>query len=170
MTGTVPDSSVPSAEPDGSARHGPAGIVTRVLAAAVDVAVVAAMLAGMYVGVAALSFAWSPASFSWPSPPVQLSGVLTVLVATGYLAIGWATIGRTYGGALLGLRVLSSRRSLLGWPRATLRAVLCVQLPIGLLWAAVSRRRLSLQDIVVRSVVVYDWNRDGGRRVTRGEP
>jgi hypothetical protein len=28
-----------------------------------------------------------------------------------------------------------------------------------LLWSAVSRERRSVQDVVVRSVVVYDWHR-----------
>ena len=40
--------------------------------------------------------------------------------------------------------------------RSGLRALACVVLPLGLLWCAVSRTRSSLQDIVVRSVVVYD--------------
>ena len=37
--------------------------------------------------------------------------------------------------------------------------MLCVVFPVGLLWSAVSRERRSLQDLVVRSVVVYDWHR-----------
>lgn len=152
------------------AQHGPAGVVTRVLAATVDAAVVVGMLAAGYLGVAGLSFAWSPVSFSWPALPPLVSLVVGYVLAIGYLTVGWVTIGRTYGGSLLGLRVLSARRSLLGWSRATLRAAFCVLFPVGLLWAAVSRKRRSLQDIAVRSVVVYDWNRDGGRRATLRPP
>ncbi len=146
----------------------PAGIVTRVLAAVVDVGVVAAALAGTYLVVTGLRFVWSPATFSWPAPSLSLLSLLAGLLAIGYLTVAWATIGRTYGAGLLGLRVLSTRRRLLGWVRAMLRAVICVLFPYGLLWAAVSRRRLSLQDIAVRSIVVYDWHRDGGRRATAG--
>jgi hypothetical protein len=34
--------------------------------------------------------------------------------------------------------------------------LLYVIFPVGLLWSAVSRERRSLQDVVVRSIVVYD--------------
>ena len=40
--------------------------------------------------------------------------------------------------------------------RSFLRAVACVVFPVGLLWSAVSAQRQSLQDIVFRTVVVYD--------------
>lgn len=76
--------------------------------------------------------------------------------------------GRTYGGAVLGVRVLSARRRLLGRTRS-LRAVACVLVPIGLLWVAISASRRSLQDLLFGSWVVYDWNQDGGARVTAGE-
>lgn len=41
-----------------------------------------------------------------------------------------------------------------------IRAVLCVLFAFGLLWSAVDRRRRSLQDIVLRTEVVYDWRQD----------
>jgi hypothetical protein len=34
--------------------------------------------------------------------------------------------------------------------------------PIGLLWCAVSTSRRSLQDIVVRTSVIYDWQAHPG--------
>jgi hypothetical protein len=58
-----------------------------------------------------------------------LSVVIGVLVAVGYLTVGWAMVVRTGGTAVLGLRVLSTGRSRLGWARAFLRAVLCVIFP-----------------------------------------
>jgi hypothetical protein len=45
------------------------------------------------------------------------------------------------------------------------RAVVYVVFPLGLLWSAVSSSRRSLQDVLVGSVVVYDWHRDGGARL-----
>jgi uncharacterized RDD family membrane protein YckC len=77
-------------------------------------------------------------------------------VAVVYLAVAWATTGRTYGARLLGLRVLSVGHGLLGWTRSVLRALACVLLPVGLLWCGVSVTRRSLQDLVLRSVVIYD--------------
>ncbi len=140
----------------------PAGVITRLLAAAADGLVVLLTMLGLLLGAAALQFLWSPLSFRWPTPSPLASTLVGMVLATGYLTLAWATTGRSYGGALLGLRVLSVGRGPLGWTRAGLRAVLCVLFPIGLLWAAVSRHRHSLQDAVVRSVVVYDWHQGAG--------
>jgi hypothetical protein len=41
--------------------------------------------------------------------------------------------------------------------RAFVRAVLCALFPIGLFWSAVSTRNESVQDLLVRTTVVYDW-------------
>jgi hypothetical protein len=54
--------------------------------------------------------------------------------------------------------VRSSSRGRLGWWRAGLRALLCVIFPVGLFWSAVSRGRRSVQDVLMRSVVVDDWH------------
>jgi len=147
-----------------SAPGGHAGVVTRSLAAAVDTAVVAMAVVLIYLGTAAVRFALMPLAFVWPRPSPVFSLVGATLVATAYLSVAWATTGRTYGGGLLGLRVLSARRGLIGWPRAMVRAVACVVFPAGLLWAAVSPTRRSLQDLLLGSVVVYDWHRDRGTR------
>jgi uncharacterized RDD family membrane protein YckC len=56
----------------------------------------------------------------------------------------------------MGLRVLSSRNQLLGWTRSVLRALMSTLWPMGLLWCGISRTRLSLADVVLRTVVVYD--------------
>ncbi|HEX5119930.1 MAG TPA: RDD family protein [Pseudonocardiaceae bacterium] len=152
--------------PRDTAEYHPAGIVTRLLAAAVDTVTVVAAEASVYLVLSGILFIVAPTSFHWPQLPALLTGLLGAAIAVVYLAVCWATIGRTYGASLLGLRVLSADRRMLGWPRAVLRSVCCVIVPVGLLWAMVSRRRRSLQDILVRSVVVYDWNRDGGLRAT----
>lgn len=150
--------------------HPTAGVVTRLLAAIVDAVAVGVLLAGIYLGIAGLLFVWSPPRFTWPSPSPLLSALTAELLATAYLTGSWATTGRTYGASLLGLRVLSTRRELLGWARAALRAALCVLFPIGLLWAAISAERRSFQDVIVRSMVVYDWHLDGGTRARAAEP
>jgi uncharacterized RDD family membrane protein YckC len=43
-----------------------------------------------------------------------------------------------------------------GLTRSFLRALACVLWPVGLLWSGVSPARSSLQDILFRSIVVYD--------------
>ena len=77
-------------------------------------------------------------------------------IAVGYLTVGWAVSGQTVGSAVLGLRVVTRDGCRLGWWRAGLRAVLCVFVPLGLFWSAVSVSRRSVQDLLVRSAVVYD--------------
>ena len=133
-----------------------AGVVTRILAALIDVVVVAALTGAVFGAVVAGLFVVNPVSFSWPHGLAAETTLVTVAVAIGYLTVGWATAGRTVGGAVLGVRVVANSGARLGWMRSVCRAVLCVLVPLGLLWAAVSARRRSMQDLVVRSTVLYD--------------
>ena len=134
----------------------PAGIVTRVLAALIDGVVVAALTGAVFGAVVAGLFVVNPVSFSWPHGLLAEASLVTVGVAIGYLTVGWATAGRTVGGAVLGVRVVANGGGRLGWTRSACRALLCVLVPLGLLWVAVSARRRSVQDLVVRSTVLYD--------------
>jgi uncharacterized RDD family membrane protein YckC len=133
-----------------------AGVVTRVLAACVDAVAVVLLAVALDLTAAGIRFVWSPGDFRWPQFSLLTLSVALHAVAAVYLAVGWAMAGRTYGARLMGLRVLSVGSGLLGWTRSGLRALACVVFPLGLLWCAVSRTRSSLQDIVIRSVVVYD--------------
>jgi len=133
-----------------------AGVVTRVLAACVDVAVVVLVTLLMDLAAAGVRFAWAPMAFRWPQPAPAVAVAAPLVVAVLYLTVAWATAGRTYGAQLLGLRVLSSRLARLGWIRSFSRALACVIFPVGLLWSGVSPNRHSVQDVVFRSVVLYD--------------
>ena len=142
-----------------------AGLVTRLLANTVDFGVVVVIVAAGYAAVAALRFLWNSRTFTFPAPGfgllVAVGGVLMVL----YLTACWTASGRTYGDHLLGLRVVGWRGRRLRPVGALLRAVFCVLFPIGLFWIAVSRGNRSVQDVLLRSSVVYDWSRTplGGR-------
>jgi uncharacterized RDD family membrane protein YckC len=133
-----------------------AGVVTRVLAACVDLAGVFLLTVLLDLGAAGVRFAWSPVRFRWPDPGALVTSLVIVGVAIAYLTVGWAMTGRSYGARLLGLRVVTSRYAPLGWTRSFLRAVAYVVFPVGLLWSAVSATRVSLQDLVLRTFVVYD--------------
>jgi uncharacterized RDD family membrane protein YckC len=80
---------------------------------------------------------------------------LVVLVL--YLSVLWTTTGRTYGDHVMGITVVGAHGSRLGPVRALVRAVLYAVFPLGLLWCAVSAKRHSLQDVVLRTQVVYAW-------------
>lgn len=138
-------------------RPGPAGVVSRSLAAVLDLLVVFLLMGAALLAVAGVRFLVAPLTFRWPSPSWPQSVAAGAGLAVAYLTVAWATSGRSGGAAVLGLRVRSAGGGPLGWFRAGLRATLCVGFPIGLGWALLSRRRRSLQDVLVRSVVEYDW-------------
>jgi len=135
-----------------------AGIVTRCLAAAADLGVVVAFLLAVWVGWAGARFLLDPKGFTWPAPPVGFVLADWYVVATLYLTFAWATSGRSYGAHLLGLRVVNFRGRRMSWPGALARAAFCVAFPIGLGWILASRGNRSVQDVVLRTSVVYDWS------------
>lgn len=134
-----------------------AGIVTRLVAATVDTALVALVLVGAYLGWAGLLFLLDPRSFTFPDFRLFASLLAGAVVLGLYLAVAWAVSGRTYGNLLMGLRVVGVFGGDVGWLRAGLRAASYVLFPIGLLWLVVDPRQRSLQDRVLATAVVYDW-------------
>ncbi len=136
----------------------PAGIVTRVVAMGVDIAVVIVVSSVIYLTFAGFTFILSPTTFRWPDLPVFLTLSAQFALAVVYLTASWAMTGRTYGDTLLGLRVLDRRGRIPGWTLSFLRAVACAFFPIGLFWVAISPERRSIQDVILRTVVVYDWH------------
>jgi uncharacterized RDD family membrane protein YckC len=134
-----------------------AGIVSRVLADAIDLLVVAAVVIALYFGFSAVWFIASPERFTWPRPSTPVSSSLVALMLILYLAIGWSETGRTAGKQVMGLRLVNRRGEPISlWP-ALVRAALCVAFPLGLAWCALDRRRRSLHDLLMGTSVLYDW-------------
>jgi uncharacterized RDD family membrane protein YckC len=135
-----------------------AGLVTRAVAATVDLMVAVLATIGGYLVVAGAVFLLRPATFEFPRLPflLGLGGILLVLIL--YLAVAWAATGRSVGSGVMGLRVINRRgrrpRPLI----ALLRAVLSVGVPLGLLWCLVGQGRRSVQDVICGTAVVYDWS------------
>ncbi|HJU97873.1 MAG TPA: RDD family protein [Jiangellaceae bacterium] len=136
-----------------------AGLVSRTLAGAVDLVVIVSAFWLGYAAVSAVLFVVDPRGFDFPD--VSLGGWLAAeyVLAVGYLTLGWSTSGRTVGSLVMGLRVLSHNGSPMRPVGALLRALFCVTFPIGVLWIVVSAENRSLQDLVLRTSVVYDWHR-----------
>jgi uncharacterized RDD family membrane protein YckC len=134
-----------------------AGLVTRLVAATIDALLVGLVLLLGYAGFATVRFLIDPRTFSFPEPGVffSLAAAMTVLVV--YLTVSWWITGRTYGCHVMGLRVVNYTGSNMMLAGAFLRALFCAFFPIGLLWAAVNRENRSVQDIVLRTSVLYDW-------------
>ena len=134
-----------------------AGVVSRTLANVMDVGVVVLLLSASYVAVTAARYLINPASFTFPSPSFAFVVLLGMGVQALYFLVSWAVPGRTYGDAVLGLRVVNFRGERMHWVGALLRALLCVVFPIGLLWVLVSAQNRSVQDVLLRTSVIYDW-------------
>jgi uncharacterized RDD family membrane protein YckC len=133
-----------------------AGIVSRGLAALVDMLVVVVTMGLLYLGLALTTLLLNPRSFRFPAPNLIFSTAVTIAVSVLYLTVCWTLSGRTVGAVLLGIRVVGRGAERLGVAVAIVRAVACVLFPIGLLWVAVDRQRRSIQDIALGSRVIYD--------------
>lgn len=134
-----------------------AGIVSRILADAIDLGVLLIALLAGYLAVSAVRFVVSPARFSFPRPATAIVGLIATAALIAGLTAGWTTTGRTPGKRLLGLRVVDRRGRRLRALLAFVRAVVSVVLPIELLWSAISARNESVADLLVGSSVIYDW-------------
>jgi len=138
-----------------------AGVVTRVAAAAIDLAVILVGLAAGYAAVAGVVFVLNPRSFSWPTGLGWSLPVAVVVLATPYLAVCWSACGRTVGDLFLGLRVCVRDGQLLHPGRAVVRALGYLIFPAGLFWVPFDASRRSLQDVLFATMVVYDWEARG---------
>jgi uncharacterized RDD family membrane protein YckC len=134
----------------------PAGFVTRAAANAVDVVLVTLAVAVGYAAVAGCRFLLAPRSFRLVAPQFAWVVVTVGIGLVLYWTATWAGPGRTYGDELMGLRVVGPRGARLHLLHAAARAVLCVLFLPGLFWVLVSRHDRSVQDVVLRTAVVYD--------------
>ncbi len=134
-----------------------AGVVTRLIANTVDALVVIAVLLLGWAGFNVTLFMLDPRSFQATGASVVLTLLGASVVSALYLTGAWAATGRTYGDHVMGLRVVGGRGQRLRLPRAFARSLLYIVFPIGLLWCAISPARRSLQDLALRTQVVYDW-------------
>lgn len=144
-----------------------AGLVSRLVAAALDAAVVGLLLTAAYAGFAGFRFILSPRGFTFPDTSLLLSMAAGFGVCVVYLTACWWSSGRTYGDLVMGLRVVGFRGQTLHLATSLARALLCTGFPVGLFWIAVSRENRSAQDLLLRTSVIYDWQPRSGQRLRR---
>jgi len=140
-----------------------AGIVSRGLAFAADIGV--AFLIYVVMG-AAVSVLWDllfSKKMDIPQLPGWVNATAIFWILVIYLGLGWGSTGRTIGKQLMGLRVVRSDGRSLKPRQAFVRALFCAAFYPGLLLALVDRRNRSVQDVVCRTVVVYDWIPEAAR-------
>ena len=132
-----------------------AGIVSRGVAAIVDLTVVGVIMGMLYLGLLLSRLVVNPTAFQVPAVGALFSTAAVLAVATLYLTAAWSVSGCTVGAVTMGLRVVGRRSERVTPVVAAVRAVLCVVFPVGLLWVAVDRRRRSVQDILTGTRVIY---------------
>jgi uncharacterized RDD family membrane protein YckC len=134
-----------------------AGFASRVVADVVDLGV--AWLLGLSALLAAgvVRYLLTGPPLRLPVLPNWLDAGTGGVIAVFYLGLSWAATGRSVGKQIAGLRVVKRDGGRLSLGRSFARAVLYVLFPAGLLWILASRRNASVQDLVVGTVVVYDW-------------
>jgi uncharacterized RDD family membrane protein YckC len=137
-----------------------AGVVSRLLAVAIDVTVVtvaAAAGTALVVGASEVMLGDTP---GWV---VALTGACLGLVPTLYFALSWWITGQTAGGLAMGIAVRRAQGEPLGFPRSLIRAVLSLAFApiwlLGIALALVDERRRGLLDVVAGTVVVYQPER-----------
>lgn len=143
-----------------------AGAATRMAAYAIDQAVAT----GLYsLGVAV--FAWILTLVTSgnldPKPILGFASVGYLLWLTLYFGYPWAVSGKSFGMALLGLRVVAADGSKLLPKKAFLRIVSFplgfLTLGIGFLGILFGKEHRAIYDRVAGSAVVYDWDARSAR-------
>jgi uncharacterized RDD family membrane protein YckC len=134
-----------------------AGFATRFLASCIDIAVIAVVMFSIWLGIEILQLIFTP-GVEVDSPRAATLVVWGYLLMTLYWTVSWATTGRSIGARLMGVRVVNRKGERVRWLVALARAAFSVGFPIGLGWALVSRRNRSVQDVVLRTIVIYDWS------------
>ena len=132
-----------------------AGIISRGVAAVIDLAVVGVVIGLLYLGLVLSRLIFNPTNFALPTLNALFSTTAVLIVSALYLAGAWALSGCTVGAVTMGLRVVGRRSERVRPAVATLRAIACVLFPVGLLWVAVDRQRRSIQDLLLGTRVVY---------------
>jgi uncharacterized RDD family membrane protein YckC len=134
-----------------------AGVVTRTTVMVIDAALVAAGVGVAYLVWAVVRFMRHPARFAWPQLSFRMVVVLWYVLCFIYLSVTWSTTGRSVGKRFLGLRVVNRAGRVPAFGLSLVRAAMCVFFPMLLFWSAVSRENRSVQDLVLRTSVIYDW-------------
>src|SRR4051812_30321437 len=134
-----------------------AGFVSRFAADVVDAIVVVLLEFALIALVAVIRFLVTR-HFRMSGPPTWLAIGTFWVIAIAYLTSGWATTGKTLGKQVAGVRVVRAEGTRLGSGKAFVRAFLYLVFPVGVVWSLFSRRNASVQDLLLGTVVLYDWS------------
>ena len=106
-----------------------AGLVTRIVAAAIDGILVGFALLGGYLALAGFLFLVDPRGFTFPEVGLIFSMASAFVVLVVYLTVSWWISGRSYGCLVMGLRVVGRGGHPIRLTGALLRALFCATVP-----------------------------------------
>jgi uncharacterized RDD family membrane protein YckC len=145
-----------------------AGFVSRFVAYAVDLGVISVVFG---LTLAAVSFAASLVSghtINW----YRGNGDIVIAILYGcwwllYFGYSWAANGKTFGMALIGVRVVGTEGDAAGPRRAIIRVLVFpfsfLLLGLGFVGVLVGREHRALHDVVAGTCVVYIWDARAAR-------
>ena len=143
-----------------------AGSVSRLLAFLIDAAVSAGLFS---LGLAAVNLVWQVVtghSVHWTRANIAVA-IIFAAWEFFYFGYSWAASGRTFGMAVLGVRVISADGTALSPRRGVVRALVFplsfLFLGLGFLGILVQREHRALHDLIAGSCVVYAWDARAAR-------
>jgi uncharacterized RDD family membrane protein YckC len=143
-----------------------AGSVSRLLAFIIDAAVSAGLFS---LGLAAANLVWEVVtghSVHWTRANIVVA-IIFVLWEFFYFGYSWAASGRTFGMAVLGIRVVRADGAALDPWRGIVRALVFplsfLFLGLGFLGILVQREHRALHDLIAGSCVTYAWDARAAR-------
>jgi uncharacterized RDD family membrane protein YckC len=135
-----------------------AGIVTRLLAGAVDLGVTFLLYTAVLWAYAIVAYLVTSKPLALPTPDNWVRILVVGGVAFAYLVTSWASTGRTVGAQVFGICVVTEQGQLVSTRRAMARAVLTMTIGgPSVVWVLVSRKNAAIYDLICRTAVVYDW-------------
>ncbi len=143
-----------------------AGAVSRFLAFVADLAAASAVFA---LALAAVSYAATiitGSQISWNRQDIAVA-IIYVIWLFLYFGYSWAASGRTFGMAVLGVRVVRADGYAIDPWRGALRALVFplsfLLFGLGFLGILVQRERRALHDLIAGTAVVYAWDARAAR-------
>jgi uncharacterized RDD family membrane protein YckC len=137
-----------------------AGFVSRAIAGAIDLAILILVWFFIELSAALILFYLPPRKpFYLPQFPSWAASLISFALIFGYFGFSWSTTGRTIGDQLFGLQVNDRQGHLLSVWRALARVAIYFVFTVGFLWIVFSRRNASVQDLLLKTEVVYEWSR-----------
>jgi len=144
-----------------------AGSASRFLAYAIDLAVSTAVFTLAVAGISFVIETVTRHSLTWTAGSGAATTVVYVAWQFFYFGYSWAASGKTFGMAVLGIRVVRADGAAAEPWRGVLRALVFplsfLLLGLGFAGILVQRQHQALHDLIAGTVVIYAWDARAAR-------